>query len=204
MSIIDTLITDRKASQAERVERISSIRWDDMTLYQKQEWLYGEAEDPLYWQDGEVMRCKDGALYIHNADGTNKGAYNWKDLNRVCAAMEYLNQRFTAAGYILDYERVTPAQNRSEWQIDDIPTKEQAERYLKNAQSIRSIRAALATLKTTPALPTKMEDLTTDGANAIEKVLVDLEALLTESEKVFIRAGMPWAVSGAPGIYTVN
>lgn len=201
MSIIDTLITDRRPEQAERVERISSIRWEDMTLYQKQEWLYGEAEDPLYWADGEPMRCKDGALYIHNADGTNKGAYNWKDLNRVCAAMEYLNQRFAAAGYSLDYERVQPSEVRAEWTIDDSPNPEQANRYIKNAYSIRD---ALATLKTTPALPDRPEDLSSDGANAIEKVLIDIDALLTESERVSIRAGMTWAVSGGPVIYAVN
>ena len=200
MSIIDELITDRTQEQADRLEYLSSIRWDDMTRAQQYEWLHGGASELVYWLGPEVMRCLDGPIYVIDENGTNKGAYNWKDLNRVCEAMEYMYRRFTAAGYYLDYGRAAPAAGRTEWRIDDIPTPEQMARYIQNA---RSIRAALHTVET-PELPPSMEDLSPDGANAIEQVMMDAEALLAESEKALIYSGVPWALSGAPGIYAVN
>ena len=36
----------------------------------------------------------------------SKGAYNYTDLNRVTACMDYLNERLTALGYVTGYERV--------------------------------------------------------------------------------------------------
>ena len=36
----------------------------------------------------------------------SKGAYNYTDLNRVTACMDYLNERLTALGYVTGYQRV--------------------------------------------------------------------------------------------------
>ena len=36
----------------------------------------------------------------------SKGAYNYTDLNRVTAAMDYLNERLTAAGYVTGYHPI--------------------------------------------------------------------------------------------------
>ena len=36
----------------------------------------------------------------------SKGAYNYTDLNRVTACMDYLNERLTAAGYVTGYQRI--------------------------------------------------------------------------------------------------
>ena len=42
----------------------------------------------------------------------SKGAYNYTDLNRVAACMDYLNERLTAAGYETGYQRIqVPHQN---------------------------------------------------------------------------------------------
>ena len=49
-----------------------------------------------------------------------------------------------------------------------------------------------------------MKLLTWATANDIEKILVDIEALLTSMSSVFLRTAMPWAICGGSGFYFVN
>lgn len=201
MSIIDTLITDRTAEDASRLKQLSAIGWDNMTDDQKREWLYGRATETVFWQDGEPMQCRDGVIELYDVSGTNRGAYNYTDMNRVCEAAEYVYQRFNEFGYELPtYKRATPDGSRLDWEFEDIPTRSQLDQYLNN---VKAERAVLKVLPTTPALPQSMSNLNYAGANAIEHVLIDVDALLTATSNVYIRAGMPWAVSGV-GIYAVN
>lgn len=74
MSIIDTLITDRTQADVNRVLTLSAKGWAAMTAAEREEFAAGM-----------------------------KGAYNATDLNRVNAAMEYLESRLVAMGYTGGY-----------------------------------------------------------------------------------------------------
>lgn len=71
MSIIETLITDRKASDVLDLTNLLSIPYENWTEEQKEKFGLGN----------------------------NKGSYNASDLNRVGAAMNYVADRLRAAGY---------------------------------------------------------------------------------------------------------
>lgn len=100
--------------------------------------------------------------------GSMKGAYNETDLNRVGGALNYLRYRLTAAGYLLGNE----FEAREDWKENEIPTGEQFTAYLK---AVETIRAALARKPETPQTPADVGGLDIQGANDIEKILLDVE-----------------------------
>lgn len=100
-----------------------------------------------------------------------KGAYNAEDLNRVGAAVLYIAGRLADAGYHV------PVAPKQDWQMQDIPTPAQMQRYLTD---IGTIRAALAVMPTTPEAPASMDTLTYTDANSIEQILLDVDALITK------------------------
>jgi len=119
-----------------------------------------------------------------------KGAYNASDLNRVASAMAYLSQRFASAGYSV------PISSPTDWANGDIPTKGDMDTYLDD---LRRIRAALAVMDTTPSAPGSMDYLTWAKANDIEKILVDVDDLLT---KIAGTVDLGWALGIAHiGLY---
>lgn len=119
-----------------------------------------------------------------------KGAYNASDLNRVASAMAYLSQRFASAGYSV------PVSSPTDWANGDIPTKGDMDTYLDD---LRRIRAALAVMDTTPSAPGSMDYLTWAKANDIEKILVDVDDLLT---KIAGTVDLGWALGIAHiGLY---
>lgn len=119
-----------------------------------------------------------------------KGAYNASDLNRVASAMSYLSQRFASAGHSV------PVSSPIDWANGDIPRKDDLDTYLDD---LRRIRAALAVMDTTPAAPGSMDYLTWAKANDIEKILVDVDDLLT---KIAGTADLGWALGIAHiGLY---
>lgn len=99
-----------------------------------------------------------------------KGAYNYTDLNRVTAAIDAL--KTTLNGYGYEVEGLRPVRV---WYETDIPTPDLMAEYLANVSAIRSV---LDMLPTTPAVPTDMEQLTTDKANAIERIFADINTLI--------------------------
>lgn len=141
MSIIDELITDRTAADAERARQLNRKGWDAMT----------GAERSFYLSAG------------------NKGAYKALDMNRVERAMQYLAGRLDAVGVQV---RLTPR----EWSDGDIPTPEQLEAY---RLSVAALRAALAQVPSTPAVPENIPGMGLQGANDLERILFDLDALIT-------------------------
>lgn len=100
--------------------------------------------------------------------GDMKGAYNASDLNRVGGALNYLKDRLTAAGYLLGIE----FEAREDWEENEIPTAEQFTAYIK---AVETIRAALTRKPTTPRTPADVGGLDIQGANDIEKILLDVE-----------------------------
>ena len=67
MSILDSLITDRTQEDVQRWSALAAKGYSAMTEAEKAEW-----------------------------DAGMKGAYNYTDLNRVTACMEYINKRLVS------------------------------------------------------------------------------------------------------------
>lgn len=123
------------------------------------------------------------------SSGTDKGYYNATDLNRVGEALLYLQDELNGYGYAVT---VTP---KTDWAMADIPTIPQMETYLTNVAAIRSV---LEVFKTTPHPPETMEKLTFQRANDIEKILADVQKLLTNMQAAFRHCGA--AVCGGGGL----
>lgn len=123
-----------------------------------------------------------------------KGAYNASDLNRVGAAVAYVAGRLTGYGYAVT---VNPKQD---WQAADIttqesimadtPTQESMTAYLAD---VAALRAALTVAAGTPEVPEDMERLTWKEANDIEKILVDVDELLTRMAAAWFYSGELYA-----------
>lgn len=99
-----------------------------------------------------------------------KGAYNASDLNRVGNAVNYVAGRLEDAGYTVS---VNP---KIDWLESDVPTESSMEQYLKNVETIRN---TLTVPSNTPNVPADMEGLTYEEANDIERILLAVDALIT-------------------------
>lgn len=164
MSIIDFLITDRTQSDVDRVNELSSKGYDSMSSAEKAEW-----------------------------DEGMKGSYNAIDLNFVETAVEYLSGLLVAlpddlksyasskgiawdAFFDVPYDKNSYyLTTKTDWSHLDIPTPEQMNRYINNIKALRS-----AFDYATSDLPESMDNLSIDGANAIEKALTGLYAAIIE------------------------
>ena len=102
-------------------------------------------------------------------DVNHKGAYTYRDLNRVEDAVLYVAQQLQEAGYL----SVIP-ETRS-WAVSDKPNVDDFKRYLDNIAVIRSV---LPVWESTPEVPTSMNGFDVAKANALEKILVDVELIL--------------------------
>lgn len=109
-----------------------------------------------------------------------KGAYNADDLNRVGAAMNYVADRLTEQGYA---PSVSP---KTDWSESAWLTPDAALVYLAD---LAELRRQFAMMQTTPEVPDDMERLTYQEANNIEKILEDIDTLLTN-------AALAWRYSG--------
>lgn len=136
------LITDRTEADRERALYLDTLKWEDMTEAEREEW-----------------------------QGTMKGAYNASDMNRVGAAVEYVAERLASCGIAVSVAPVTG------WAEGDLPTVAQLMAYLDD---VRAIRAALPVPSSTPKVPEDMDALTVDEANNIEKILLRVDALITQ------------------------
>lgn len=109
-----------------------------------------------------------------------KGSYNATDLNRVGAAMQYVAERINGYGYVV---HVSP---KTDWMEEDTPTQSDMQRYLADLAVLRS---KFAMMQTTPTVPEDMEQLTYTEANNIEKILEDIDVLLTRSAQAWLYSG---------------
>ena len=161
--IIDTLITNRTYADVESLEAIISKPMAEWTVDELAYFLSGE-QDTLSATDGDLI-ATDGVLVVGN--GIIRGAYNYTDLNRVGAAVAYLQNRLEAECGIT--VSVTAKQS---WQEQDIPTKSEMDIYLAD---VEAMRAALPLQFNTPNTPNSMERLTFYAANDIERILTAVE-----------------------------
>lgn len=172
------LITDRTQRHVDRLRELSAKGWQNMSYSEQQEWLHG-GDTEIFWLDGEQVRGIDGIWYLLGF-GTNKGAYNIEDYNRVGAAVEYIAERFKALGISFT---VAP---KTDWKRPDIPTPAQQTTYLNN---VRTLRGLVSVYPTTPQVPPDMEGLTWQEANEIEKILLDLDELIIKAQAVYQYTG---------------
>ena len=85
-----------------------------------------------------------------------KGAYNYTDLNRVESAVRDLSD-------ILELGLIT----KTNWNMSDVPTKADMERYISNLEAIKT------GFSSNVPLPSSMSGITYISANNIEKMLTD-------------------------------
>lgn len=105
--------------------------------------------------------------------GSMKGAYNPPhDMNRVGEALNYLRDRLAEAHYI-DADSFTA---KTDWTTADIPTAADLADYLGY---VSAVREALAQFATTPQTPANTGGLDYQEANDIEKILLDVDQLIT-------------------------
>lgn len=107
---------------------------------------------------------------LHLITDRKGGFYNASDLNRVGAAVEFINERLTECGFNISVSV------RTDWTGENVPVLSDMTAYLFD---VASIRAALTVLQTTPTLPDNMHRLTAEKANDIEKVLKDVDWLIS-------------------------
>lgn len=106
--------------------------------------------------------------------------YNVSDLNRVGEAVRYLAERFTGYGYAVT---VNP---KTDWTEDNVPTRKQLETYRRN---IAELRRQLTVMAATPETPETMRALNYVKANNIERILQDLDTLITNMEQAWFFSG---------------
>lgn len=114
-----------------------------------------------------------------NAAGL-KGSYNASDLNRLGAAMQYVADRLVEFGYAVSIDP------KLDWTSNDWPTPETMGTYLADLAELRS---KFAMMQTTPTVPEDMEQLTYTEANNIEKILEDIDVLLTRGAQAWFYSG---------------
>lgn len=142
-------------------------------------------------KNSDVERVKELARKIESGlateeelaewnSGTLKGSYDASDLNRVGAAMNYVSARLEEFGYTVS---VSP---KTDWLDKEWPAPDSMKKYLDDLAELRS---KFALMESTPAVPGDMEQLTYTEANNIEKILEDIDLLLTKSAKSWFFCG---------------
>lgn len=142
----------------------------DRTQSDYEEWL---KLSKIKWAD---MTAEQQAIWA----APMKGAYNYTDLNRVGHNLEYLAGVLTAYGYS------TIVNVRTDYAIGEWPSPDDMSAYV---ESVAIIRQALAALSTTPEAPTSMDDGTVTVWNNIEKILADVDALISYMVAAFYYSG---------------
>ena len=109
-----------------------------------------------------------------------KGAYNASDLNRVGAAVTRITERLASAGIYI------ATVGKSDWTEEDYNNVEALDYYLKD---ISLVRGAIAVTSDTPPVPDDLQGLYWWEANNIEKILEDVDYLITNMMQAWYYSG---------------
>ena len=142
--------------------------------------LYSTPDDSqLIPYMGPAKRNSDGAIGLYdlvaNTFYTNSGT-----------------GAFTAGPENIEYETITEEvlvpdeRDPYTWFEDDIPTSGMMAQYITN---LSELRGQFVQAETTPSVPPKMNELTWEEANNIEKILEDVDALLTNISAAWFFSG---------------
>lgn len=99
----------------------------------------------------------------------NKGAYTYRDLNRVEEAVAFVAGRLNEFGYL----PVVP--HIQSWSVEDKPNEQDFIRYFGNVAMLRN---AITVWSSTPAAPDGVNGFDVGKANALEQILVDVDQIL--------------------------
>lgn len=147
------LVTDRSSNDVARWRELRDKGWTQMTAAERTEWLA-----PM------------------------KGAYNYTDLNRVGAALNYVRDRLADYTY-LPRNAFTA---RVDWTASEIPTRDELTKYLGY---VSTVRGAFSRLPTTPAVPADAVRLNYREANDIEQIIFDVDLLLSNMVSAWYFSG---------------
>ena len=95
-----------------------------------------------------------------------RGSYDDRDLNRVGVAVGWLAGELRRRGYL------APAYPKMDWVETDAPTRTQMAAYLAGVETVRVAQGIYLT-----EIPLTMDDLSLEGANNIERALVEADAV---------------------------
>lgn len=98
-------------------------------------------------------------------ESTSKGYYNYTDLNRVEVWCEHLANLLTSYSYPVS---ITIKKN---WTMSDLPNVNDMERIRSNVNAIKTVFHAYT------EVPENLNYMTIEKANAIEKILSELDFL---------------------------
>lgn len=212
MSVLDSLVTDRTQAHVDRLKALMRIGWQNMTDEEKAEYLGGGLEQLRDANNQPLFDSNNEPLYSNDSGGVQKGAYNYTDLNRVEEAVDYIADELVQAPLDLqayaasldvawdssfelpyddgDYTSITV---KTDWTNEDIPSVTDMTRYIANLALIQ------ASLLVPIGIPASMSALDYNGANAIERMLLDTDAALAdavEERKMLIRGTLGRFYSG--------
>lgn len=137
------LITDRSMSDVERWRKLRDKGWEQMTDEERAEW-----------------------------QTSMKGAYNYTDLNRVGAALNFVRDRLVAFRFLPENDFTA----RTDWAVGEIPTLADLTKYIGY---VSTVREAFVHFPTTPAAPKDARWLNHREANDIEQIIIDVNTLLS-------------------------
>jgi hypothetical protein len=152
-TLIDGLITDRTVADVEEIRFLAdSIKAGTATEEQVQEYL----------------------------SAIDKGAYTYRDLNRVEDAVRYVAERLQEFGYLPSLPII------QFWSVGDKPNEPDFARYFGN---VKMIRDAITVWGSTPEAPSGVAGFDYNKANALEQILVDVDQILTQISQAWFYSG---------------
>lgn len=110
-----------------------------------------------------------------------RGSYNRDDMNRVEKAVVALSERMHEMGYHHDV-----LTTKTDWNYWSVPTRTDMVRYFGN---VATLRGAIPVKRTTPAAPTVNGSFNYSRANDFERILADIDDILTGIPKAMYHAG---------------
>lgn len=121
---------------------------------------------------------------------SSKGSYNYTDMNRVETAVQYVASRLRDTGFVVDPIVKTT------WEVNEIPSRNDMNRYYNNVAELREI---IPVYPTTPESPTIEQKLSHREANALEQILFDIDELLTKIQQACFYSGEIYAMEVTDG-----
>ena len=109
---------------------------------------------------------------------TEKGNYNYTDLNRIESWCQYLANKLTSYSYKVNI--VT----KTDWNMTDFPTSSEMERIRNNVKTLKEVYFSFT------QIPENLEYMTIEKANDIEKILYEIDKILIDMENNLIYCGV--------------
>ena len=175
------LVTDRSQSDVARIKSLFAKGWENLTNAERAEYIGSPA--PLASVDGYMLASLDNFI-IYAPTGIQRGTYNATDLNRVNEAFVYLRDKMNGT-YGFNLSLII----KTDWTRQDLGQLGAQTLMEQYRQNVVKIRGAITQITSTPAVPASMRFFTYQEANAIERILQDVEYLLSVMDTTFVSCG---------------